>query len=116
MPAGDMRRLVHLLLILALAAPTHAIAAVLRQATQEMTVQRVTVVSGNGRFRRHDQLADLADAARAADDRRDSAARAAIASFQRAAGLPVDGMASIELSVALAKAFGGGPSPEGRDL
>ena len=108
-----MRRLVDLLLILALAAPTPAIAAVLRQATQEMMVQWVTPVSGNGRCRHLDRLPDLADAT---DDRLDSAAPAAIASFQRVAGLPVDGMASIELSVALAKAFGGGPSPEGRDL
>lgn len=111
-----MRRLVHLVPILALAAPTPAIAAVLRQATQEMTVQRITVASGNGRCRHLDQLPDLADEARAADDRLDSAARAAIASFQRAAGLPVEGMVSIELSVARAKALGGGPSPEGREL
>jgi peptidoglycan hydrolase-like protein with peptidoglycan-binding domain len=110
-----MRRLVHLL-ILALAAPTPAIAAVLRQATQEMAVQRVTLVSGNGRHRQLDQLPDLADAARAAADRLDSVARAAIASFQRAAALPVDGMVSIELSVARAKALGAGPSPEGREL
>jgi peptidoglycan hydrolase-like protein with peptidoglycan-binding domain len=116
MPAGDMRRLVHLLLILALAAPTPAITAVPRQATQEMTVQRITVVSGNGRYRHLDQLPDLANAARAADDRLDSVARAAIASFRRAAGLPVDGMVSIELLVALANGLGGGPSAEGREL
>ena len=50
-----------------------------------------------------------------ADERLDPATRAAIASFQRAAGLPVDGLVSIELLVALGKALGG-PSPEGREL
>jgi hypothetical protein len=54
-------------------------------------------------------------AARAADDRLDSAARAALASFERAAGAPVAGMVAIEALVALDESLGSGPSPAGRE-
>jgi hypothetical protein len=53
--------------------------------------------------------------ARAADDRVDPASRAALASFERAAGPTVEGMIAIEFLIVLGKAFGGGPSPGGRE-
>ena len=52
-----------------------------------------------------------------ADGRLDPAARAAIATFQRAAGLPVDGAVSIDLLVALGRALAAGEgSGAGREL
>ncbi len=63
-----MRRLIHLLLILALAAPLPATAAVPRQdrpARPPETVQRVALVIGNGRYQHLDQLANPANDARA---------------------------------------------------
>ncbi|HSA81820.1 MAG TPA: caspase family protein [Geminicoccaceae bacterium] len=51
-----------------------------------------------------------------ADERLDPATQVAIATLQRAAGLPVDGLVSIELLVALGQAYGSRSSPEGREL
>ncbi len=63
-----MRRLIHLLLILVLAAPLPATAAVPRQDAQDRppaTVQRVALVIGNGRYQYLDQLPNPANDARA---------------------------------------------------
>ena len=52
-----------------------------------------------------------------ADGRLDPAARAAIATFQRAAGLPVDGVLSLDLLVALGRTLEAGDgSAAGREL
>jgi TPR repeat protein len=63
-----MRRLIHLLLILALATPLPATAAVPRQDRQDRppaTVERVALVIGNGRYQYLDQLPNPANDARA---------------------------------------------------
>jgi uncharacterized protein len=63
-----MRRLIHLLLILVLAAPLPATAAVPRQDPPDRpvaAVQRVALVIGNGRYQHLDQLANPANDARA---------------------------------------------------
>ncbi|MCC2663800.1 MAG: peptidase caspase catalytic subunit p20 [Geminicoccaceae bacterium] len=61
-----MRRLIHVLLILALAAPMPSFAAVPRQTTTaEAVVQRVALVIGNGSYQHLDRLANPANDARA---------------------------------------------------
>ena len=60
-----MRRLLHVLLILVLAAPAPSFAAVPRQTMPEAVVQRAALVIGNGGYQHLDRLANPANDARA---------------------------------------------------
>jgi TPR repeat protein len=60
-----MRKLIHLLLILALVAPAPSFAAVPRHDAPERPVQRVALVIGNGSYQYLDQLANPVNDARA---------------------------------------------------